>query len=200
MAGPRIALLQLSKPVQRYIQRVSGNPEPRISERFVVTTIPLLEDGDLLLSRENWRLPNLFVPGYWGHAAVYHQGRVIEAIGDYTDPNDRTKILNGVRSENVHRWFYQKDSIVVLRAKFMTKDERARIGISAKTQVGKQYDYSFIPSLDAFYCSELFVWAYNEHAKTKIVLREQFGVETSTPEDLYDMRDYRFEIIGEEKN
>jgi uncharacterized protein YycO len=199
MAGPRLMLLRLLKPVQRIAQRL-GNPEPRLSNHFAQAVLNDLQDGDLLLSRENWKLTNPFVPGFWGHAAVYYQGKIYEAIGDYID--DDGKPGNGVRAEFPYRWLFQKDSVAHIRSLGGEK-ERAHIGIMAASQKGKAYDYSFVPNEDAFYCSELFVWAYNKIYIYKIDKKDQFGVETSTPQDLYDLTQgkyARLDLLREEIN
>lgn len=163
-----------------------GNPEPQISYQFVDEATKVLKNGDLLLSRENWRLTNPFVPGFWGHAAVYKDGFAIEAIG------------TGVRRENIYRWMYQKDSIAILRPRSGNGELIASI---AEAQIGAEYDFLFEPNAKAFYCSELYVYSYNwAHDTKRIYLIDQFGVETSTPQDLYNLRENVFDVIKEERN
>ncbi len=197
MAGPRLVILNLLKPVQRIAQRL-GNPEPRLSNKFATAVVANLQDGDLLLSRENWKLTNPFVPGFWGHAAVYYQGKIYEAIGDYIDDDGNKG--NGVRGEHPYRWLFQKDSVAHLRV--MTEPgQRAVIGMLAKSQSGKRYDYSFRPSAEAFYCSELFVYGHNIAVPdNKIIKLDKFGVETSTPQDLYDLQATHLDLLREEIN
>jgi len=184
----RIIILSLLTPVQRWMQKI-GNPEPKISSFFAEYAVKNLEDGDLLLSKEDWRLTNLFVPGKWGHAAVFYQGNVIEAIG------------SGVRKENVHRWLYQKDSVCILRPR-IKKELRSCIGTVCRAQIGKPYDYEFIADADSFYCSELYVWAHNQFCAPVAMLRfkKYMFLETSTPQALYDMRQKYFDMIAEELN
>lgn len=159
-----------------------GNPEPAIRSGFVNKLIPLLEDGDLLLSREEWRLTNPFIAGFWGHAAVYHQGQVIEAVGNiYKRKGWRwVRTGGGVIATDVFQWLYQKDHACARRAHLIDNGVRSQIGLWAWRQKGKGYDYCFWKGTKTFYCSELFVWAYNMVAS---VLK--FQKATITPEDLY---------------
>jgi uncharacterized protein YycO len=174
----RIFILRLLIPVQKVMQLI-GNPEPKIQSRFVQRVVDQIQDGDLLLSRENWRLTNPFVPGYWGHAATYYQGNVIEAVG------------TGVRSVNIYQWLYQKDSVALLRASLLTEEVRAQIGILAKSQVGKKYDFIFKPHNAQWFCSELWIWGHNKVAPRHIK-------PDGTPQDLYDTA--TLEILDESKN
>jgi uncharacterized protein YycO len=190
MAGPRLLILNILTPVQKVMQRL-GNPEPRISYQFVRKIVPQLKDGDILLSRENYRLTNIFVPGFWGHAAIYRKGYAIEAIG------------SGVRKEDIYRWLYQKDSVCVLRTRLDENDTKAAATIAVH-QIGAPYDYLFSPEAKAFYCSELVTYAYDKVTSGKFPFkpRKSFGVETSTPQDLYNAAviDGKFDLIFEEKN
>lgn len=185
----RIWLLNILTPIQKIMSKL-GNPEPKVSAHFTENIIKQLEDGDLLFSRENWKLTNLFVPGYWGHVATYRGGKIIEAVG------------SGVRQENVHRWFYQKDSIAVFRP-ILRKELRGCIGAVCLAEVGRPYDYHFIADNKAFYCSELYVWAYNQFVglDQQLYFERRWGAETSTPQDLYDIADNNVFIkLGEERN
>lgn len=177
-----------------------GNPEPRLSVAFTNQAKKIIRTGDILLSHENLKLTNLFVPGYWGHAAMYKHGKVIEAIGDYSYLG---KKYNGVRLEDYYRWCYQKDSAVLLRPKFSHHYINSLAAHYAAEQVLKPYDYGFSPNTKAFYCSELCTYAYDEAMKdfglaSPFVLRKQFGVLTSTPQDFYDSG--LFDILLEERN
>lgn len=188
-------------PIQRLAQKI-GNPEPQLSDKFVREVMLTIQDGDVLLSRENWKLTNPFVPGFWGHAAIFFDGKVIEAVGDFKD--EEGKLGNGVRRESLPRWLYQKDSVVLLRPRFATEQEAELAGRLADLKVGTGYDYLFTPSTETFYCSELITFAYQEAMasvgkESPFIIRKQLGVETTTPQDIYDAKD-KFEIFAEEIN
>lgn len=79
----RNLILRMLTPIQKVMQKI-GKPEPKIKGNFVMKLIPMLEDGDLLLSREDWRLTNPFVPGFW---AVHKVAKSIRLVGAVT-PQD----------------------------------------------------------------------------------------------------------------
>jgi hypothetical protein len=206
MTHPRLLILDALTPIQKIAQHI-GKPEPRISSHFVRTMIPLLNVGDVLLSREEWRLTNPFVPGFWGHAALYvGNGLVVEAIGDYREWDKQTNkfiVKNGVRIEDVNRFFYTKDSAAILRAP-LPIGIRASAANIACSLVGRPYDYGFSPSTNAFYCSEVVTYCLSEASEStfNFNVREKFGVYTSTPQDLWDAAaiDDKFVMVGSEIN
>lgn len=184
MAGPRLKILNALEPVQRFMQTL-GNPEPKISHKFVEDVLNTIKVGDVLLSRENWRLTNPFVPGFWGHAAIYFGSfKVIEAIG------------KGVVEENLFRWLYQKDSVAILRPRTLSQDELELAARIAFAQKGLPYDYQFKPSAESFYCSELVTFAYGAATGNKFEFypRETLGVKTVLPQDFWDAK-RQFELL-----
>ena len=193
MAGPRLLLLNSLAPIQKIMQKL-GNPEPRISQKLVTEVMALIQVGDILISREEWKLTNPFVPGFWGHAAIYYGSQlVVEAVA----PEVRTDFLE--------RWLYQKDSVAVLRPlgpeiREGDPELAARIAYAEK---GKGYDYGFVPTAKAFYCSELITYAYGMATGDAFNFypRKTLGVKTVLPQDFYDaVKDGKFKLICEEIN
>jgi uncharacterized protein YycO len=181
-------LLFFFTPIQKILQRL-GNPEPRISSKFVDRVLKEIEKGDLLISREEWKFTNPLVPGFWGHCAIYiGDESVVEAVS------------SGVKKENLSRWLYQKDSVALLRPTALPSKIRFLVAKFALDQIGKKYDYLFKPNAKAFYCSELYLYCLNKAygGLIKIKHKDAFGVKTSTPQDLYEMK--IFMHIDEEIN
>jgi uncharacterized protein YycO len=178
----RRLILSALTPVQKWAQKI-GNPEPRISEKFVNDLKAKIQDGDILLSREEWRLTNPFVPGFFGHSAMYRDGRVIEAVGE------------GVRSECYYRWMYSKDHVAALRPP-LSQAVRYIASTIARDQIGAPYDYQFEDDPKAFFCSELTRYAY------RIATDGKFDPSTMTPQDQYDAckNAKTFDLILEEIN
>jgi hypothetical protein len=138
---------------------------------------PKLKPGDILLTRRDGYLSNTFLPGFWGHAALY-VGRPdeIRALGD--DPaldaavarlqgNDRDgfpfaaveAIGEGVRLSSAE-FALHANSLAVLRPKLSNEQIRTAI-IRAIELRGVPYDFSFdFSSQDKIICTELVYRAY----------------------------------------
>lgn len=171
-------LLQLSVPIQKLMQKMHP-PERMISYKFVKTFTYVdwdanLQDGDVLLSREKWHFTNIFIPGFWSHAAVFASGGVFEAVGE------------GVGEVDLFEWLYKKDYVMILRPTFL--GDRARVAMFVLKQKGKPYDFKFSSGIKAWYCSELVykalsAGAFRRAGSDVFTLRKTFGVSTVTPQD-----------------
>lgn len=135
----------------------------------------LLDEGTILITKTNGELGNLFIPDFWSHSAIYTgSSSVIEAIG------------KGVVETDLIDFMMKKDFIIAVKPNKATVPDMAKAVEVAKTQIGKPYDYSFKHSdVEAFYCSELIQWSYNQSNK-EIAFNNKtvFGVITLTPDDL----------------
>ncbi len=154
----RLWVLELSIPIQKVMQKLHP-PEALTNFETAVALTIKMRDGDVLLSRERWHFTNLFIPGYWSHAAIYGDGMVIEAIG------------TGVQMVAFEDWITKKHSWCILRP--------AGDGMSAWSKafeaLGDGYDYTFGSAAKAFYCSGLvkFAWSWS------------WAKGTITPENIY---------------
>jgi uncharacterized protein YycO len=135
-----------------------------------------LKAGDVLLEKTPFRLTDSFIPGHWGHAAVwigteqelrqmglwghpvvakYHaqirQGRgVVEALRSGVEINSLSHFMN-------------VDDLAVLRHRDLDLDARRDVILQSLRQVGKAYDFNFdTQSTDRIVCSELVYHAYGD--------------------------------------
>jgi len=138
------------------------------------TVTSKLSAGDVLLEKTPFRLTDSFIPGHWGHAAVWIGTETeLRALGLWEHPvvaRYRTQIQQGqgvveaLRSGvemNTMAHFLNVDDLAVLRHKTMNDTERRQVILQALRQVGKAYDFNFdAESVDRIVCSELVYHAY----------------------------------------
>jgi len=171
-------LLSFVTQIQKIAQMI-GKPEPLITDEQYFLIKKEISEGDVLLSRENYRLTALFIPGRWKHAAIYSNGYIYEAIKE------------GVKKTSLERFILSKDHLCHLKPMFAF--HQSFINPYLNLQVGKKYDYNFNTSdQEAFYCSELCAagleYAFiptNEVKEFPIKPLERLGHFTVTPQDFY---------------
>lgn len=130
--------------------------------------------GDILLEKTPFRLTDAFIPGHWGHAAVWvgsetelrdlgiwdhpvvqpHQGAIRAGRG----------VVEALRSGVVMSTmghFLNIDDLAVLRHEGLPDAQRAEVVLQALRQVGKSYDFNFdVRTTDRIVCSELVYHSY----------------------------------------
>jgi len=135
-----------------------------------------VQAGDILLEKTPFRLTDAFIPGHWGHAAVWvgseqelrdlglwehpvvrpHQARIREGRGV-------VEALRGGVTMNSLEHFINVDDLAVLRHETMTAEQRREVILQTLRQVGKAYDFNFdVESTDRIVCSELVYHAYGD--------------------------------------
>lgn len=134
-----------------------------------------LKAGDVLLEKTPFRLTDAFIPGHWGHVAVW-VGRADELrdLGIWNHPVVRKYhaqiesgqgVVEALRSGvtmNSLSHFMNIDDLAVLRETAIPDPQRAQVVLQALRQVGKDYDFNFdVESTDKIVCSELVYHAYS---------------------------------------
>jgi hypothetical protein len=144
----RKQLLRAAIPFQHFIDAI-GKPDPLITDEQYLAIKPKLQNGSVLLAHDEWQATNLFIPGFWKHAAIYADGYVHEAVG------------SGVRKVLAERWLLQKDNVFVCHAAFPV--DTVKISWFLEQQNGKPYNFLFdteslnfqLTDQKAWYCAEL---------------------------------------------
>lgn len=169
--------------LKRQPKRVDGKP--------CETAIELLEPGDILITRHQDALTNLFLPGFWPHAALFvgklgnDQGEVVEARKD------------GVRLRTLKDTL-SVDAFLVLRAK-LGASIRECAAERALTHVGKLYDFAFdFRQAHRLACTALVYRSWHGQAGISFELGEQSGRLCLSAEDLIQqaLKSEKFEIIA----
>lgn len=156
----RSAILQMLTPVTRDIGKVQL-PHHEITSKDYRDIKELLKPGMIFLTRTNWALSNMFIPGAYKHGAMFFgENTVVEAIGE------------GVVKTDLIDFLLTKDNVRVMTPIFADLHEMADAAAFAGTLVGRPYDYQFRSNNKAFYCFEVVYAAYRE-ARVKRQTREE---------------------------
>jgi len=128
-----------------------------------------LHAGDILLEKTPFRLTDSFIPGHWGHAAIWVGTEAeLRQLGIWNHPVLRPyqesirrgeriveALRSGVQLSSLGH-FLNVDDVAVLRDETLTDEERVQHIILALRQIGKAYDFNFdVETTDRIVCSEL---------------------------------------------
>lgn len=130
-----------------------------------------LKPLDILLEKTPFRLTDKFIPGYYGHVAIWigtPEDWLKEGLNLLDNPNVKKNLTliqqnrtvvealrQGVRL-NTFSHFMNIDDLVVLRHKELDRGKRKEYLLRALAQVGKKYDFNFDVETDRkIVCSEL---------------------------------------------
>lgn len=155
----------------------------------------LLRAGDILLEKTPFRLTDTFIPGHWGHAAVWVGGEEeLKALGIWDDPlllprqaeiRAGKSVAEALRSGvemNTLAHFMNIDDLAILRQPALSDDRRREIILQTLRQVGKEYDFNFdAESTDRIFCSKLIYLVYGDIAWPTSRLLGRFTV---SPDDI----------------
>lgn len=154
-----------------------------------------LRPGDILLEKTPFRLTDRFIPGYWGHNAIWlGTEEELRALGVWEHPKiqaiaDRIRagqsILEALRpgvTTNRLEHFLDIDSFAVLRRPDISIEEQRNVVIRAASQYGKAYDFGFdVETQDTLVCSELMFMTYTD---IQFRLEKMLGRYTINPDSV----------------
>lgn len=135
-----------------------------------------LQAGDILLEKTPFRLTDTFIPGHWGHAAIWVGGEAeLRALGIWDHPvvhphqeaiRAGRGVVEALRSGvemNTVDHFLNVDDLGVLRHETLPREKRAEVILQALRQVGKPYDFNFdADTTHRIFCSKLVYLAYGD--------------------------------------
>lgn len=155
-----------------------------------------LEPGDVIITRHAKALTNLFIPGFWPHAALYI-GTPAQVEGANIERSTRVDSLwlddicvlearkDGVRLRSLEETL-SVDKFVVLRPNLKRGTVHEAIG-RALTHQGKLYNFDFdFFSSDRIVCTEVIYRAYDGLANIRFPLSERAGRQALSAEALVD--------------
>ncbi len=134
-----------------------------------------LRAGDILLEKTPFRLTDQFIPGYWGHAAIWiGNEQELKTLGiwdhDIVKPWQKSirkghsiveALRSGVKLDPLVT-FMNIDDMVILRDTTISSEQLRQTILNAFRQLGKAYDFNFdISTSDKIVCSELVYLSYS---------------------------------------
>ncbi len=182
--------------------------EKRVTPDICHEVGAFLQPGDVIVTRHDTAFTNLFLPGFWPHAALY-VGTVQqrESIGITVDERISSAwthdkcvleaLKDGVRFRPLERTL-AVDNFLVLRPGLNQAD--LRVGIERVVlHEGKPYNYDFdFFGSERLVCSEVIYRAFDGLGKIKFPLLERAGRHTLSPEDIveYAFNGDAMQVVG----
>lgn len=140
----------------------------------------LLQPGDIILSKDRWKLLSFFVPGGFAHAAL-----CVAKNGDEFEVAEMTH--NGYTKSAFYDICKEADRVVILRCHDWDDDYIKCVIERCISLMGKKYDTSFSPDIDKLYCTQLVVESDIERRlKISSVKLPVAGKPVHTPACLYN--------------
>jgi hypothetical protein len=154
-----------------------------------------LKPLDVILDQTPFRLTANFIPGYFGHVAIWTGTPAeLKEVGIWENPIIKPhqediiagkRIIEALRDGvqlNTIEHFMDVDDIAVLRLKSSDKSNRAETMIRAFRQLDKKYDFNFdVETLDKIVCSEL---AYIVFTHIEWPTEKTLGRNTISPDNV----------------
>ncbi|MCF8362283.1 MAG: hypothetical protein K9G70_06625 [Prolixibacteraceae bacterium] len=137
----------VSKIVASVISMSHLEPHP---EKYIHKLMPLLEKGDIICQKSGNRLSDKFIPGYFGHVAIYLGDSLFAEV-----------ILNGTVISKPLK-FAEGDTYLIIRHKNLTPVREERVVNLTMAQMDKKYDFQYdAESPNELTCAELIYIVYD---------------------------------------
>ncbi|MGE9269600.1 MAG: YiiX/YebB-like N1pC/P60 family cysteine hydrolase, partial [Verrucomicrobiales bacterium] len=157
----------------------------RVDSEALAEVLSVAQPGDVFFTRHDDAMSNLFLPGYWPHAALYIGSESQRAVLGLELPPWQSRLAmdpsrfieakkDGVRFRPADETL-AVDRLVVLRAPV---DQGGRVEAlkRAAGHVGKRYDFVFdFRSSDRLACTEVIYRAYHGQATLRFKLQATGG-------------------------
>ena len=173
----------------RFVSEVTLPIDKNVTSSIKQELEKIAKPGDVLITRHHHALTNLFLPGYWPHAALYvgeNKSRIFNKREWKKDTRTFEALKDGVRFRTLDETL-SVDAFVLIRPNF-TDDEKMEAIRRVIQHEGKSYnfDFDFFRS-DQLVCTEVIYRAYDGINNKKIPLKERMGNQTLSAQDLLDL-------------
>lgn len=186
-----------------------GAPK-RLGRELQEQLLEILQPGDVIVTRHDDALSNLFLPGYWPHAALFigqpdgmgeleaaqRSGELADGRGRAMGPLFAESKKDGVRVRPAAETL-AVDELLVLRSN-LAEEEREIAIAKALEHTGKGYDFLFdFRSSERLVCTELIYRSYHGIGPIRFELREVGGRLCLPAEEFLDQAMGRgFELVA----
>ena len=181
----------------RVIADIGDSNNKRVTADIQQQVLAIMEPGDVIITRHDFVASNLFLPGYWPHAALY-VGTEAERqqLGIELDDAIAKRWVGEIRTLEAKKdgvlfrplsETLQVDEFIVLRPR-LDKAEIAKALQRVCRHEGKGYnfDFDFFRS-DQLVCTEVIYRAFDGIADIQFKLIERAGRYSLSAEDILDM-------------
>lgn len=187
LSGSHIA--ELKQP----FVKAAGAPK-RVTDEVRARVLEIARPGDVFVTRHDDALSNVFLPGFWPHAALYvgSEAERAQINGPKIDParhvNARACVFleskkDGVLFRPIEDTL-ELDAFVILRPKLKDADIAQALNAAA-SHAGKLYDFSFdFSSADRLACTELIYRSYHKVGNIRFALDNMAGRQCLSAESL----------------
>ncbi len=196
-------IAELTQPLVK--KRGAGK---RITDEVRTELLGIVRPGDVFVTRHDDAMSNLFLPGFWPHAALYIGSDEERAnMGadaskpEYQSMDGEVVFLESKKDGVLFRPAQdtlQVDACVILRPKIAEKNMSAALN-RALSHGGKLYDFAFkFESADRLACTELIYRTYHGFDGIDFKLTERAGRQCLSAEDMLNQilsHDW-FEVIA----
>ncbi len=181
----------------RVIADIGFHDEDRVNKHIVEELEAILRPGDVIITRHDFVASNLFLPGYWPHAALYigseKERDELDIIVDEKIArrwSGEIKVLEAKKDGVLFRPLNETlkvDEFIVIRPD-LDKSEIAEGLKRIVSHEGKGYnfDFDFFRS-DQLVCTEVIFRAFDGLGSIQFTLVERAGRLSLSAEDLLDM-------------
>ena len=179
----------------------------RVTRRIRRKMEAMLEPGDVIITRHDDALSNLFLPGFWPHGAMYIGTEAQRrALGVELSPERERKaldpyaVLEAKKDGVLFRPLLETlhvDSFTVLRPR-LSSEERAQALSNGATHEGKLYDFEFdFCRADKLVCTEVVYRTFHGVGPVNFELKTRSGRACLSAEDVLDsaLDDNFFEVL-----
>ncbi|MFT5881725.1 MAG: hypothetical protein ACI9FG_000212 [Crocinitomicaceae bacterium] len=151
----------------------------RVTPRVLAKAWAILQPGDVIVTRHDEAMSNLFLPGFWPHAAFYIGSKEQrESLGIFDDVPEGVNVVEA-KKDGVHFRALTEtlavDAFTILRSK-LPAEKVVEAVKCAMSHTGKRYDFVFdFRQSDRLACTEVVYRSYQAGAGVGFVLEDRAG-------------------------